>query len=356
MKHFTVLLFLIFLCIITAFLCPYTAWGEPNNVPHVAVLQFLPSGTSPAHAALAGNYVEMELLQEKEIVLLERGQIKKIYVVPEANRYSCQDSSCAVLAGRELSADYVVLGDVVRKRQFSIQARVVSVSSGKIVFSCSAQYKRENEAKSAAAIIAKKIITGLWDLGHEPPPSKDDIDKVRDEPVKLDLYADLAVFQPFAKLGKLIDTGIGFTCGVMITDIVKIGPEPLRRIILGSDAGLLYACGTINSNDSGMIVPFSFSLGYHIPVIERIYFIPMVSCGLSYIRFHHSTGDGFDMEDNSATWAIDPHFRVMFVLGRPLVNNIRLEISTAFWILIESPHSPFFLTVHLGLNYRFGNR
>jgi len=354
MKHLAFLLSLIF--IFTAFTGGRVVWGASENARHVAVLQFRPSGTSSAHAVLAGNYVEMELLQKKEIVLLERGQVKKKYTVEEANRYSCRDSSCAVLAGRELSADYVVIGDVVRNGRFSIKVRVISVLSGKIVFSCSARYDSENGARSAAAVIAKKIIAGFRDLNHAPASILDQADKGNARPLNIDFYAGPGLLKPLGMLDGLIGPGSGFNSGVMISGIPEKVPELLRRIIAGFDTGVFYSRGKINPDDYGLIAPFSFSLGYLIPVTERIYFIPLFSGGFTYLRFRHAEGDGLDMEDNSSVWSVDPHSRVMLIFGRPLMKNIHIEFSTGFWILVESPRTPFFITAQLGLACHFEMR
>jgi len=334
-------------------LAPAKALGAQPEPVHVAVLQFRHSGSSASHAALVGNYLEMELLQRKEIVLLERGQIKKKYPVREANRYSCRDSSCAVLAGRALSADYVILGDVAKKRGYSVEVRVVSVAMEKIVYSCSADYDSEDGAKIAAGELAKKLMLGMLDASTGTRTQAGSAATPAARPVIVDIYANLAVFQPFERLGRLIGTSAGFTCGIRLSGMATRGPETLRRITAGFDTGVLYAPGIINSRDSGMLVPFSFSLGYLVPVIERIYFIPHAAFGFTYMRFHHPRGDGFDMEEGAAVRGIDPHLRLAALFGRPLVKNILLEASAAFWVLFESPDAPIFLTVHVGLTCRF---
>ena len=356
MKHSAVFLSLILLSIFTALTVAESVWGASVNVHHVAVLQFRPSGTSSAHAALTGNYVEMELLQKKEIVLLERGQVKKNYPVREANRYSCQDSSCAVLAGRELSADYVVIGDVVRDRRFTIKARIVSVRTEKIVFSCSVRYNREDDARGAAAKIAGKIVAGLRDITPVPVTSQDDTGKVTGKPLNIDIFTGLDMFRPLGRLNDLVGIGPGVNCGVMISGIPFKGPELLRGITAGFDTGFFYSRGRINSGDSGIFVPFSFSLGYPLLLVEGIYFVPVVSLGFTYLRFHHAAGDGFDMEDNSSTWAVDPHSRMMLIFWKPLTKEIRIELSTGLWVLMESPSPPCFITARLGLSYRFDSR
>ncbi len=318
----------------------------------LAVLNFRARGVPLSYAGIAGNYLEMALLRHAELVLLERGQVKSAYRSDEVNRYSCQDDSCAVLAGRALSADYVVLGDVVRNGRYAIEARVVSVKSETAVFSCTVKYGSQSGAKKAARIAAKKIAAALMGL-RDTSSGRDDIKARAAAPVYIDAHADFAVFQPFDRFSRLVRTGLGFTCGIMVSGMSPVASDKARNISVGFDSGLLYSPGRINSDDSFIMAPFSFSLGYQVPVAERFYLMPLISGGFSYLAFRHERGDGFDMEDRSQKWSIDPHFRVSLVMGVLLAMNIRLELVTAFWVLCELPDSPYFFTAHLGLNWRF---
>ncbi len=326
--------------------------GASVHTNHVAVLQFRPSGTSSAHASITGSYVEMELLKRKNIVLLERGQVKKKYRIADADSYSCQDSSCAVLAGRELSADYVILGDVVKNSRYSIKVKVVSVPKEKVAFTCSVQYDREDEARNAAVKMAKKILTGLkdYDTASDIP---DDSGNGSDGERGREIRTGIDLFIPAGRLGDLIKPGAGLNCGVSFPGIAKGLPGPLKRITPGFETGFFYSSGRINSDDSGLLVPLSFSFGYPLNVIERVYLMPVITAGFTYIRFHHAEGYGFNMQDNSSVWSIDPHTGLKLVAGRPLSDNICIELSAGLMVMIETPEPQLIASARLGLLYRF---
>ena len=318
------------------------------------MLNFRALGVSRSLAEITGNYLEMELLRSNELVLLEREQVKKSYRLHELNQYTCKDKSCAVFAGRLLETDYVIFGDIEKKGGLTVTAKVVSVSSEATILTCGETFSSMRNSRKPIKRIADKIIAAI--RGSRKSAStvyqKSHRKKQKHE-ITIGVHARPMVFQPLGKLDNLISTGTGITCGIMLSNIVPGTNRLARNITIGFDTGFLYAPGDRNRHDSFMTVPFLLSLGYIVPLFEKIYCIPLVSGGFSYVRFHHTTGQGFDMDDNSSKESVEGLFRFTALLGRPVAKNLHLQTMLSFWVFTETPRPPYFLTVHVGIEYCF---
>ena len=325
-----------------------------HKKPHVAVLNFRALDVSQSLAEITGNYLEMELLRSNKLVLLEREQVKKSYRLHELNQYSCKDRTCAVFAGRLLETDYVIFGDIEKKGGLTVTAKVVSVSSETTILTCSESFSSMRNARKPIKKIADKIIAAILNTQNPPSTSykKTPGKKNRIDPAVC-IHISPMVFQPMGNLRNLIKTGTGFTCGLMFTHMFPRGTGAAQHITAGFDSGFLYAPGITNKNDSFMMAPFLLSFGYTVKLFEKIYCTPLVSGGISYLVFHHTTGRGFDMEENSNKDSVDGLFRFTALFGRPVAKNLHLQTMLSFWLFTETPLPPYFLTVHVGIQYCF---
>jgi hypothetical protein len=331
----------------------YLAAASPGTSA-VAVLSFRSDSANRSLAAVLGNYLEMELLGSKGLVLLEREQVRSTFQKRELNLYACQDDSCAVLAGRALSADYVVLGDLAAGKAFRLTVRVISVRGEKTIYECHERFQGHDNARAAIKKIAAKIEGALnadREASSRPATGQESLARAS-RPV-MDISLGMLLFVPFERLAELVTVGPGFTLGIMVSRMFSRGPAALENLSLGFDTGFIYSFGRLNRADSCIMAPLLASAAYSFVMFEKVYFAPRLSLGMAVISLHHESGDGFDMRDGEVRHDVDVLFRMAAVFGRPLTRNLGLEVLTAFWVLGESPRVPFFLTVHVGITCRF---
>jgi hypothetical protein len=324
----------------------------PGRRPQVAVLNFHAAGAAESAASIVRGYLEMELHRDGGLILLEREQVRRDYGMDEVDRYGCEDSSCAVLAGRAMSAEYVIFGDVVKKRAYTVSVKVVSIEKEKIVHSYAESYRGDGNAKKAAQKIARSIIA---DLVPSPVPADDrrscDGRKRPESAIRIDVRAAPLLFQPLGVLQDLVNTGPGVSAGLSLSGFSWAGSGVPGGLTLGFDAGFTRLAGSINSSDSCILAPLMLMAGCRFGLGSGMYLLPGLSAGLVFVRFDHPGGDGFNMEDGSSRQTMDPCLRAAVMFGRDFSEWLSLEAAASYWMLVESSGPIHSISLQLGLSW-----
>lgn len=102
----------------------------------VAVNDLVPRGVAPTDAEILGDRLRAELLATGAVRVMERSQMDQI-LQEQAFQQSgaCEGGECAVLIGKLLAVDRMVVGSVGRIGElYTVQTRILDVATGEIVF------------------------------------------------------------------------------------------------------------------------------------------------------------------------------------------------------------------------------
>ena len=332
--------------------CLISMHAHAAEKKRVAVLQFNPVKAPQSYSNMVRNYVEMKLHGEKDMFVLEREQINAKEDLKELREYGCNDSSCAVLAGRSLSARYVVYGTVSGNRPYTITMRVLSVTDEKIISEYNESYANIKKTRKTVNTLTEKIIADIRKHSKKTAGNGRKTKTVKKHSCAIDTHAYFSIFQPLGKLHDLVRTGVGLQAGITLSDIqlavVNLPPE----LILGFDTGFFISHGRDNDSDRFYMFPFLFSAGYHIPFYRHFYVIPRISLGAAYLRFYHAYGHGFDMDDNSVRHALDPALGSELVFGYHVYEGLYAETAITYGMLLESSGPVHTLLFQAGIRYR----
>lgn len=139
-----------------------TAAGELKPaLPRIAVLDFTAAPADAAMAVASRNLFEVSLHRADGLELLERSQVARILKEQEFRKDRCGDAGCAIIAGKMLSADMIIIGAYLKKENYIATVKCVDIVTGKIIAAESASSKTEDEfslaLEAASSRIAKRI-------------------------------------------------------------------------------------------------------------------------------------------------------------------------------------------------------
>lgn|GEM_PF-1934440 len=332
--------------------CLISVHAHAAEKKRVAVLQFNPVNTPQSYSNMVRNYAEMKLHGEKDLFVLEREQINAKEDLKELRKYGCNDSSCAVLAGRSLEARYVVYGTVSGNRPYTITMRVLSVTDEKILSEYSESYGNIKKTRKTVDTLTKKIITDIRNHSKKTAGNGRKTKTVKKSSCVIDTHAYFSIFQPLGKLHDLVKTGFGLQTGITLSNIGLDATYLPPELILGFDTGFFISHGRDNDSDRFSMLPFLFSAGYYFSFYRQFYVIPRISLGAAYLRFYHAYGHGFDMDDNSTRHALDPALGSELVFGYHVYEELYAETTITYSMLLESSGPVHTLLFQAGIRYR----
>jgi len=123
-----------------ALLLATISWSAPLNV---AVNDLAARGVETSDASIISDRLRSELLNTGRFRVMERGQMDQI-LKEQAFQQSgmCDQSECAVEIGKLLSVDRMIVGSVGRIGEiYTLQARVLDVGTGEIVFTANQDFE-----------------------------------------------------------------------------------------------------------------------------------------------------------------------------------------------------------------------
>lgn len=152
---------------------------------HVAVNDLTPRGVTTSDAEILGDRLRAELLATGSFRVMERGQMDQILKEQSFQKSGgCDQSECAVEIGKLLSVDRMIVGSVGHIGDlYTLQARILDVQTGEIVFSANQDYEGKIEGllsksvpelarRLAVAVQPKTVVARPDSSGSLAPASK----------------------------------------------------------------------------------------------------------------------------------------------------------------------------------------
>lgn len=110
---------------------PFYKTIEENEKPIIAVLPFNSDIISKIEANAITILFETALHKTDLFYLIEQTQVNEILEIQEYSLSVCVDTKCAVKIGKLLSAEHIVLGDILKiGSQYYINAKIIDVQTG----------------------------------------------------------------------------------------------------------------------------------------------------------------------------------------------------------------------------------
>ncbi len=156
------------------------AAAEPVSIPMVAVHNLDARGIDANEAATLTDVLRSKLMNTKKFQVMERGQMEAI-LQEQAFQQSgaCTDQECIVEMGQILGIEQVIAGSIGQVgKAYSINIRVISVATGKIITSVSHNYTGPIESllTNEMTVVANKL-AGVQTVYEERAPKKRKKDK-----------------------------------------------------------------------------------------------------------------------------------------------------------------------------------
>lgn len=135
--------------------------GTTEPVPLVAVNALEGRGIDANEAATLTDVLRVKLMKTKKYEVMERGQMETI-LQEQAFQQSgaCTDQECIVEMGQILGIEQIIAGSIGKVGSaYSINVRIISVKTGKILNSVSHSYTGpiENLLTTEIAVVANKL-------------------------------------------------------------------------------------------------------------------------------------------------------------------------------------------------------
>jgi len=145
------------------------AFGAPV---HVAVDDLSPRGVTTSDAEILGDRLRAELLATGSFRVMERGQMDQILKEQSFQKSgSCDQSECAVEIGKLLAVDRMIVGSVGKLGElYTIQARILDVQTGEIVFSANQDYEGKIEGLLSKSLpeLARRLAAAVKPVSASP--------------------------------------------------------------------------------------------------------------------------------------------------------------------------------------------
>ena len=144
--------YLLSLMALIVFFCVYTnAYAEPKK--RITVLSFYSDNIDESYANAARTKIEVELVK-RGLHVIEQRNIKKV-LNERGNDLPCKDAQCAARKGKMVSADYVVLGEIIFADKYMITTSIVDVNDGRIIFADSSASEEKDDILMSVRHAAK---------------------------------------------------------------------------------------------------------------------------------------------------------------------------------------------------------
>ncbi len=163
---------IIIIVILTIITIPYQAslFAE-NKKMRIAIMDFSPKGITIKDARTISELIRNDMINTGEYIVVERDQMNRILYEQGFQMTGCTDDSCAVQAGKLLSANKILVGSLIKlDEKIIITGRIVDVEKGTADFS----EKAATESRSDLDATAERFVKRLTDrmLGKKPEPEK----------------------------------------------------------------------------------------------------------------------------------------------------------------------------------------
>jgi len=124
----------------------------------IAVMDFQGQGVPVTTASIASELNRTEMINAGEFRILERAQMDTILKEQGFQMSGCNDVSCAVEAGKILSAEKILLGTISRLgKKFILNGRIVDVQKGIAEFGQSQSAESVERLDNAAYLMVQNL-------------------------------------------------------------------------------------------------------------------------------------------------------------------------------------------------------
>jgi len=124
----------------------------------VAVMDFDAKAISASDACTVSEFVRTDMVNVAKYDIVDRKNMEVILAEQNFQMTGCTDSECAVKIGKMLNVKYIVLGTVSKiGDMYYIIARIVDVSTGKILSSVEKNANNINDLRNASTMLVNEI-------------------------------------------------------------------------------------------------------------------------------------------------------------------------------------------------------
>ncbi|MCP4135738.1 MAG: hypothetical protein GY754_32520 [bacterium] len=308
----------------------------------VAVLGVAANNVPLSYAAIVRNSVELFLYSGNNFLLLERDQINRVLSERKIGESYKGDTSRALLVGKTLAADFVIVGSIDKLDDYKISIRVVSINEARILIAYSQTFSSLEDIDPVVDKLSGAI-------------ERDILKYLKTGKIQASFYDNHNIYFsarfnyifPLRKFDDIVSSGYGFTLDCGIYNLL------FDNSTMGIETGFYAFSGQKNSSDSCYFVPLLFKAAYRIPVLRRFYIAPEVAGGISLLTLVHDAGEGFDMSDNSQRNAVEPMVQGGIQFGVAPFEMVDIRLGARYGVLFEKGNNMDFINFNLGVVFVF---
>lgn len=150
------------------------SWAQ-ENLPMIAVNDFVADGLQPSEARILTDRLRGELLNTKTFRVMERSQMDAILAEQGFQQSgACNNDQCQVQVGQLLAVDRLVVGQVGKfGEMYTVSARIINVSSGEVVATAAVDHEGRLEGllKERMFELAQKLVGNPAPIATTPAPT-----------------------------------------------------------------------------------------------------------------------------------------------------------------------------------------
>jgi Peptidoglycan-synthase activator LpoB len=320
----------------------YAMDSSPLQKNRIAVLEISTNNIPPSFGNIARNNFEVFLFNSGSFQLLDRERQQSVAVKLGISPNSSNSLENLISFGLNISADYLVSGNIDKLDEYKITLRVISVKSGEIITVHTQSFSSIDEFDAAVNIVSVKIKNNLTEYVRDGK-----IQKPFFEQHSLSAGMHFNYFIPVSNFRDLINSGPG------IKGTCEIGTIFFDNDYTGVHAGYYRFNGRKNNSDVARFIIIQASYGYRFNFSRWFYFKSEIESGINMITLRHGTDNGFNMAENSQKKAIDPIMQFGFSAGVAPYKFVTLETGVRYGINFETGGNLYFYNVSAGLTAHF---
>jgi len=141
---------------------PLPSPAPQGGMTNIAVADLRPENASGGDAAIISEILRSELVRQKNITVVEKGEMSRILSEQAFQQTGCTTDECVVKLGKLLNVRRIISGIFGRLLDnYYIQIRVIDVETGKITYAESARGKSIEDIEAAIRKLAERIAKSI---------------------------------------------------------------------------------------------------------------------------------------------------------------------------------------------------
>jgi len=319
------------------------ALNDPSiQKKRIAVLEINTNNIPSSFGNIARNAFEVFLFNSGNFQLLDRERQQAV-AVKQGITPSSENSLADLLTfGKNISADYLVSGNVDKLDVYKITIRVISVTSGEIITVRTQTFSSTEEFDDTLNNVSGKIKNDIIEYIQDGRIQRSFFERH-------DLYAGISFnyLIPISNLGTLINSGPGINGAFEISNMI------FSDDYAGLHTGYYRFNGKKNNHDEAQFIMLRLAYGYRYNLFNRLYLKGEIEGGMNWVTLDHNAGNGFNFDENSQKKAVDPLAQCGVFIGINPFNAINLEAGIQYGIDFERGGNLTFLNLSIGLTAFF---